>query len=392
VSDARVSFELSIVMPCLNEARSVARCVSKAVGFFERVGVAGEVIVADNGSTDDSCHIAEQAGARVVTAPRHGYGEALRAGVQAARGRLVVMGDSDNTYDFGALGPFLERLRAGDDLVVGNRFRGGIEPGAMPFLHRHIGNPVLTRLARLFFGAPIGDVYCGLRGFSKGAFQRMDLQSAGMEFALEMIIKATSLRLRVSEVPVVLGRPEPGRLPHLRPWKDGRRSLLLYLASIPGGLFLRPGVALMLGGMVLGALLTIGPVPLGPLSLDIHTLLYCSGAVTIGFQLVTYSIFLRFHMVTARLLPPDPAFARQIAAMRIELGLFIGGTLVLAGIAASLLALSVWSEHAFRALDPFVVMRIAIPAATALILGVQVVAASLYLSLLKGHLRIRESA
>ena len=379
-------------MPCLNEARSVARCVSKALGFFECAGVAGEVVVADNGSTDDSCRTAEQAGARVVAAPRRGYGEALRAGVQAARGRLVVMADSDGTYDVGALGPFLERLRAGDDLVVGNRFLGGIEPGAMPVLHRYIGNPVLTRIARLFFGAPIGDVYCGLRGFSKEAFQRLDLQSAGMEFALEMIIKATLLRLRISEVPVALGCPEPGRRPHLRPWKDGRRSLLLYLASVPGGLFLYPGLALMLGGLLPGALLISGPVSLGPLSLDIHTLLYCSGAASIGFQLVTYSVLLRFQMVNARLLPPDPAFARQIAAMRIELGLLVGGTLALAGLAASLLAVGVWRQHAFRALDPFVGMRLAIPAATALILGVQVIAASLFLSLLKGQLRIRQSA
>jgi hypothetical protein len=262
----------------------------------------------------------------------------------------------------------------------------------MPPLHRYIGNPVLTRIARLFFGAPIGDVYCGLRGFSKEAFQRLDLQSAGMEFALEMIIKATLLKLRISEVPVALGRPEPGRLPHLRPWKDGRRSLLLYLASVPGGLFLYPGLALVLGGLMLGALLISGPVSLGPLRLDIHTLLYCSGAVSIGFQLVTYSVLLRFQMVNARLLPPDPAFARQIAAMRIELGLLVGGTLALAGVAASLLAVGVWSEHAFRALDPFVGMRLAIPAATALILGVQVIAASLFLSLLKGQLRIRQSA
>jgi len=384
-----VDLELSIVMPCLNEVHTLARCIAKARGFLEGHGVAGEVIVADNGSTDGSPALAEQLGARVEPVARRGYGAALRAGIDAAQGRYVVMGDSDDSYDFAALAPFLARLRAGDDLVVGNRFQGGIAPGAMPFLHRYLGNPILSLLARLFFGVTIGDVYCGLRGISRAAFDRLDQQSTGMEFALEMVVKATLLEMRVSEVPTTLSPDGRGRPPHLRTWRDGRRSLLLYLASMPRGLFLYPGLVLVGVGLGLGAAIVVRPIAIGGVHLDVHTLLYCAAAVLLGAQLVAHSIVLRFLMVTARLLPPDPAFMRRLSRLKLEYGLAAGGALVLAGLAGVVYLLWIWQARSFGDLDPFSTMRIAIPSAMAVALGLQVAFAALFLSLVKWQVRSR---
>jgi glycosyltransferase involved in cell wall biosynthesis len=388
-----VDLELSIVMPCLNEARTVGGCVERALRFLERSGVRGEVIVADNGSTDGSRQVAEGLGARVVPVARKGYGAALREGIKASCGRLVVMGDSDLSYDFAALAPFVERLRAGDDLVVGNRFRGGIEPGAMPPLHRHIGNPGLSLLARLFFRVPVGDVYCGLRGFSRAAFDRLDLQSTGMEFALEMIVKARLLGMRLSEVPTTLSRDGRGGRPsHLRSWRDGRRSLLLYLSSIPRGLFLYPGLVALLAGLVLGTLITHGALEIGGSRLDVHTLLYCSAAVLLGFQLVAYSVVLRLLMLSARLLPADPVFVHRLGAVKLEHGLALSVLLLLAGSAGTGYLLNLWRERAFGDLDPFVVMRVAIPSVTAITLGLQVGFAALFLSLVKWQIGSRSAS
>jgi len=387
-----VDIELSVVMPCLDEARTLPSCIGKARGFLENAGVAGEVIVADNGSTDGSQAIAEKLGARVVPVARRGYGAALRAGFEAARGRYVVMGDSDDSYDFSALAPFLDRLRAGDDLVVGNRFRGGIAPGAMPFLHRHLGNPVLSAIARLFFGVPVGDAYCGLRGLSRDAFLRLDQQSTGMEFALEMLVKATLLRMRISEVPTTLSPDGRGRPAHLRSWRDGRRSLLLYLASMPRGLFLYPGIALLVIGGVLGAVLVVRPLAIGTVHLDVHTLLCCAGAVLLGAQLMTYSVVLRFLMVTARLLPPDPPFMRRLSRLKIEHGLAAGTALVGAGLAGVVYLVGIWRARSFGGLDPFSAMRVAIPSVTAITLGLQVAFAALFLSLVKWQMRSRKAS
>jgi glycosyltransferase involved in cell wall biosynthesis len=385
------TLELSIVMPCLNEAETVGRCVAKARDFLQRQGVSGEVIVADNGSADGSPALAKAAGARVVNATPRGYGAALRAGIAVSCGRYVVMGDSDDSYDFTALAPFLERLRTGDDLVVGNRFRGGIEPGAMPALHRFLGNPTLSLVARLLFRSPFGDIYCGLRGFTRETYDNLDLQSMGMEFALEMIIKATLLRLRISEVPTVLQRAGRSRPPHVRAWRDGRRSLLLYLSCVPGWFFLYPGIAAMAIGLLFGALLLRGPLHIGRLHLDVHTLLYCGTAVLVGFQLVSYSVYLRLLMLTARLLPPDPDFTRRVGTLKLEHGLAAGGALVLAGVLLTVRALGIWRAHAFGDLDPFEVMRLAIPAATTITLGLQIGAAALFFSLLKWQIRVRHA-
>ena len=384
--------DLSIVMPCLDEARTIGTCVRKALGFLERSGVAGEVIVADNGSTDGSQALAANLGARVVPVPRRGYGAALRAGIEASRGRFVVMGDSDDSYDFSALQPFLDRLRSGDDVVVGNRFKGGIAPGAMPFLHRRLGNPGLSWLARLLFRMPVGDVYCGLRGLTREAFDRLDQQSAGMEFALEMLVKARMLGMRISEVPTRLSPDGRDRPPHLRTWRDGRRSLLLYLASVPRGLFLYPGVVLTLAGLVGLALLAAGPVRVGGVSFDVHTLLLCAFAVLLGGQLVAQSLVLRFLMVHERLLPPDPKFMERLARLKFEYGFALGTLLALAGFAGIGYLTWSWAAHGFGSLDPFATMRIAIPSATAVALGLELDIAALFLSLVKWPFRSRGAA
>lgn len=389
---SRGGVELSVVMPCLNEARTLGTCIEKARGFLERQGVAGEIVVADNGSTDGSQAIAAALGARVVPVTERGYGAALRTGLEAARGQYVVMGDSDDSYDFSGLAPFLAQLRTGDDLVVGNRFRGGIAPGAMPFLHRYVGNPVLGLTARLFFGVPVRDVYCGLRGLSRAAFDRLDMQGRGMEFALEMLVKARALGMTISEVPTTLAPDGRGRPPHLKTWRDGRRSLLLYLASMPRGLFLYPGVALIGIGIVLGIALLAGPISLMGVTLDIHTLLLCGAAVNLGFQLVAQSIVLRFLMVSARLLPPQPRFMKWLARGRLEVGLGIGLLISAAGLGGVLDLLYVWKQHAFGDLDPFATMRVAIPAVAAMTLGLQVAFAALFLSLVKWQSRTRSAA
>jgi hypothetical protein len=351
--------------------------------------VSAEIIVADNGSSDGSQALAASLGARVIAVPQRGYGAALRAGFEAAQGRYVVMGDSDDSYDFSALAPFLERLRAGDELVVGNRFRGGIAQGAMPPLHRYFGNPLLSLFARVFFRVPIGDVYCGLRGFQRTLVSRLDLQSSGMEFALEMIVKSQLLGVRMSEVATTLSRDGRGRPPHLNTWRDGRRSLLLYIASLPAGFLLYPGVLLMVTGLVFGGLLVAGPVTFGGVHFDVHTLLFCSAAVLLGFQLIAYSVAVRFLMVTARLLPPHLGFPEWVVNMRFEHGLGAGLVLIVTGLLGVLRLLRTWESVSFADLDPFMTMRIAIPSATAITLGLEVAFAALFLSLAKWQARTR---
>jgi len=382
-SAASAPTELSVVMPCLNEAETVATCVAKAVAFFARHGVAGEVVVADNGSTDGSQQLAERAGARVVHAPTRGYGGALLAGIDAARGRFVVMGDADDSYDFGALEPFLARLRAGDELVMGNRFKGGIRAGAMPPLHRFLGNPVLTGIGRLLFASPVGDFHCGLRGFDRDAIRRLALQTTGMEFASEMVVKATLSGLRISEVPTVLSPDGRTRPPHLRSWRDGWRHLRFMLLFSPRWLFLYPGLALMALGLVVGAWLLPGPRRIGSVTFDVHTLLYAGLAVLIGFQAILFAIFSKVFVMTEGLLPVDPRFGRLPRWLSLETGLVGGGVLVLAGLAGSIAQVLGWGRESFGPLEPTRVLRSVIPAVIALALGAQLVLASFFLSLLE---------
>jgi glycosyl transferase family 2 len=374
--------ELSIVMPCLDEAITLPACIEKAQDFLRANGVRGEIVVGDNGSTDGSQAIAERLGARVVPVAVLGYGAAAHEAAMAARGRYIIMGDADDSYDFARLRPFLDRLRAGCDLVMGNRFAGGIAPGAMPWKNRVIGNPVLSGIGRLFFRAPARDFHCGLRGFARDALRRMDLQTTGMEYASEMVIKATLLGLRIEEVPTTLGVEGRSRPSHLRPWRDGWRHLRFMLLYSPQWLFLYPGAALMALGLAVGAWLLPGPRRVGSVELDVHTLLYCAVAVLIGFQAVCFAIFAKTYAIGEGLLPEDPRLRRLYAYVTLETGLAIGALLIVGGAAGSIGALLVWGTQRFGHLDPTRMLRAVIPSALALTLGCQIVLSSFFLSVL----------
>ena len=374
--------EVSVVMPCLNEAETVAVCIQKARACLADNGVSGEIIVADNGSTDGSQAIAEAEGARVVPVVTKGYGSALMGGISAARGRFVIMGDADDSYDFSALMPFIEQLRDGSDLVMGNRFKGGIAPGAMPPLHRYIGNPLLSGLGRLFFRCPVGDFHCGLRGFSRAAYDRMKLQTTGMEFAGEMVVKSTLLGLRIAEVPTTLSPDGRSRPPHLRSWRDGWRNLRFMLLFSPRWLFLYPGLLLMLLGLGVGGWLLPETRQLGQAKLDVHTLAYSALAVLLGFQSVLFALYTRSFAHSRGLLLGSPGLNKPYRWLTLEAGLMLGGILMLLGLGGSVSATLGWSETDFGELNPSVVLRQVIPSILALALGVQIVLGSFFLSVL----------
>jgi glycosyltransferase involved in cell wall biosynthesis len=369
-------------MPCLDEAETLGTCIAKALACFERDGIRGEVLVADNGSTDGSIEIARRAGARVVEEPRRGYGNALRAGILAARGRYVIMGDADDSYEFTALGPFVASLRDGAELVMGNRFQGGIAPGAMPPLHRYLGNPVLTGIGRMFFRSPVGDFHCGLRGFNRESVLRLGLSTEGMEFASEMVVRATVEGLRIVEVPAALSPDGRSRPPHLRSFRDGWRHLRFLLLFSPRWLFLYPGAILMLVGIASMLWLLPGPRRVGPIGLDVNTLVYSSAAIVCGFQAVVFAVFAKVFAINARLLPADPRIQRFTSLVSIELGMAAGVVLLLAGLGAGAYAVGMWGRESFGALVPETSLRIVAPSATALILGLQLFFSSLFLGVL----------
>ncbi len=374
--------ELSIVMPCLNEAETLAICIDKARGFLERAGIAGEVVIADNGSTDGSCEIAIAHGARVVAIAAKGYGSALRGGIAAAHGRYVIMGDADDSYDFVNLEPFVENLRRGDELVMGNRFKGGIRPGAMPPLHRYLGNPVLTWIGRLFFGSPSGDFHCGLRGFNREAILGLGLRTTGMEFASEMVVRATLQGLRISEVPTTLSKDGRSRPPHLRSWRDGWRHLRFLLMYSPRWLFLYPGLLVMLAGLGTGLWLLPQPRTVAGVVFDIQTLLYAGLSVILGFQAVVFAVFTKVFVINEGLMPEDARLTRVFRRVTLETGLITGLVLVLAGLGGTIWAIGAWSRQHFGPLDPGQTMRWLVPAATSLVIGWQTIFASFFLSIL----------
>lgn len=375
--------ELSIVMPCLNEAETLGVCIGKARRSLEKHNIAGEVIIADNGSTDGSQEIACGMGARVVRVAAKGYGNALMGGILAARGKYIIMGDADDSYDFGNVIPFIQKMRDGYDLVMGNRFKGGIKPGAMRPLHRYFGNPVLTGIARLlFWHPPCGDFHCGLRGFSKSAALRMDLQTTGMEFASEMIVKAALLQMRITEVPTVLSPDGRSRPPHLRSWRDGWRHLRFLLLYSPRWLFLYPGGLLMLIGLVIGLWLFLSPRIVGGVTLDVHTLLYAGLAIVIGFQSVIFALFTKIFAVNERLLPEDPRLNKLFRYVNLEVGLVVGSILLLLGLSGSIYVVSTWGQRSFGPLEPSETLRMVIPAVICIALGFQIVLSSFFLSVL----------
>ncbi|MBE9167806.1 glycosyltransferase [Pleurocapsales cyanobacterium LEGE 06147] len=373
-STKRGGVEVSIVMPCLNEAETIGTCIAKAQWYIREHNLAGEIIIADNGSTDGSQEIATQMGARVVPVQEKGYGSALIGGIRAARGQYIIMGDADDSYDFTNLTPFIEKLRAGYDLVMGNRFKGGIEPGAMPLHHRYLGNPVLTGIGKLLFSSPCGDFHCGLRGFRKDAIAQLDLRTTGMEFASEMVVKATLHRMRITEVPTTLSPDGRSRPPHLRSWRDGWRHLRFLFLYSPRWLFFYPGILLILIGLV--ATFWLLPSP------KVHTLLYASTAIVIGFQIVTFALFTKVFAISEGLLPEDRRLRRVFKYFNLETGLIAGSILLLLGIVTSIYAFEIWEQSLFGPLDPAQMMRIVIPSVTCLGLGFQVIFSSFFLSVL----------
>ena len=378
-----LDLELTIMMPCLNEAETIATCVRRAGDWLARSDVAGEVLVADNGSTDGSQALAAANGARIVAVAEKGYGAAIRGGIAAARGRYVIVGDADQSYDFGALDPFVAKLREGYDLVVGNRFQGGIAPGAMPALHRYLGNPVLSFLGRLLFRAPIGDFHCGLRGFSREAMLRLGLSTPGMEFASEQIVKAALNDLKIAEVPTTLSPDGRSRSPHLRTWRDGWRHLRFLLIHRPRWLFLYPGAGLTLAGAALIVWLLPGPRELAGVVLDIHTMLYAAVAAVAGFQAVNFAVMANDFAVSTGVLPQDPLLTRLGRRLSLEVGLALGAALLAIGVAGLVYAVVVWGGSEFGALSPASIMRIVIPSAALFVIGLQLALSSFFLALIR---------
>ncbi len=382
VRDPKCDLELSIVMPCLDEAETLESCITKAQRFLEESEIAGEVIVADNGSSDGSPEIARRCGARVVEVAPRGYGHALRAGIEAASGRYVILGDADDSYDFLDLALFVERLREGYDLVIGNRFLGGVRAGAMPWTHRWIGNPLLTATGRLFFGSTIGDFHCGLRGLRRAAYPAMGLRTTGMEFASEMVIKCTLNGLSTVEVPTVLHPDGRSRAPHLRTWRDGWRHLRFMLLFSPRWLFLVPGLLLFVLGGIATVLLVAGSVHVGNVVVDIHSLLVAGLCGLLGYQLVIFAVFTKTFAITEGFHPEPPYYKRLYRYVSLETGLLVGAVIAFVGLALLGRAVWSWSETGFAGLDPRVTMRQTIPAAVLMILGVQTIFASFFLSIL----------
>jgi glycosyltransferase involved in cell wall biosynthesis len=374
--------ELSIVMPCLNEAQTVGPCVDKAFSFLRLNDIAGEVIVADNGSTDGSQAIAASRGARVVPAAEKGYGKALLAGIEAARGTFVIMGDSDDSYDFSALAGFVDKLRAGYDLVLGNRFRGGIEPGAMPALHKFFGNPLLSLIGRTLYGSPSGDFYCGLRGFRRDAILSLDLDSPGMEFALEMIVKATIRNFRITEIPTRLAIDGRDRPSHLRSWRDGWRSVRLFLFLSPRAVFLYPGAAIFLLGVVGTLILFFRTVIIGSVSFAEHTMVMTAAAINIGFEAMLFWAFAKVIAIQRGLLRQDPIFERLRRAMPLERGLALGAVLLVLGLSSFGAALAEWFNVGFGQLSSATAIRLVIVSSTTLVLSAQILYGSFFLYLL----------
>ncbi len=376
------SIELTILMPCLNEAETVAICVRKAQEFLQRTGVVGEVLVADNGSSDGSVELAQRAGARVVRVAQKGYGSALMAGIADAHGRFVIMADADDSYDFSLIDGFLASLRSGSELVIGHRFRGGIRPGAMPWLHRYLGNPVLSFIGRLFFSCRIGDFHCGLRGINRAAALRLGLSAPGMEFASEMIVKAALAGWAIDEVPTVLSPDGRSRPPHLRSWRDGWRHLRFLLMMSPRWLLLYPGLFLIAAGVVVELLLLRGPIAVHGVGFGVHTMLYAAGATILGLQLVLFSVIARTVGVLKHLLPMTPRLREFLRVFTVERGIFLGAALGLSGLALAVYSLDTWFRARFGPLNPLAAMHAVITSVTLMLGGGEVLCASFLLGLI----------
>lgn len=380
-----LNIELSIVMPCLNEAETLERCIEKARAGIQKAGITGEVLIADNGSTDGSQDIAVKCGARVVPVIAKGYGSALRGGIEAAQGKWIIMGDADDSYDFSNITGFVQKLREGYDLVMGCRMpRGGgtIMPGAMPWKNRWLGNPVLSTIGRIFFKCPAQDFHCGLRGFSKAAYEKMELKTTGMEFASEMVIKGTFKSLRITEVPITLHKDGRSRPPHLKPWRDGWRHLRFMLIYSPRWLFLMPGLFLGLIGLGAATFLTAEPVRANGVSFDVGTLAVACMLAIVGFQLVAFAFFTKVFAIAEGLLPEDPKLSRVFTVFTLEKGIVVGLVIFVAGLAWLGRAVWIWEQINYGSMPYAENLRRLIPAVTLIVLGVQTIFSSFFMSVL----------
>ena len=379
------AIELSIVMPCLNEAETLARCIEKAKLGLQRSGVRGEIVIADNGSSDGSQSIAEKLGVRVVPVKNKGYGNALCGGIRAAAGKWILMGDTDDSYDFSEISGFVKKFQEGFELVMGCRLPSGggtIMPGAMPWKNRWIGNPVLSFIGQLFFKSPARDFHCGLRGFTREALEKMDLQTTGMEFASEMVIKATLKRLRISEVPITLHKDGRSRPPHLKPWRDGWRHLRFMLLFSPRWLFLVPGLLLSALGLAASIALSFADLRVGAVEFNVGTLAVACMTVIIGFQLVAFAFYTKVFAIAEGLLPDDPKLTRVFKIFTLEKGILVGLAVLLSGGALLAHALWVWRQAGYGLLSVEDNLRRLIPAVTLVVLGVQTVFSSFFMSVL----------
>jgi glycosyltransferase involved in cell wall biosynthesis len=381
--------ELSIVLPCLNEAETLEICIRKAQQSLRSLGVDGEVIVADNGSTDGSQDIARAAGARVVDVPRKGYGAALQGGIEAAGGRYVLMGDADDSYALDDIGGFLEALRAGADVVMGNRFQGGIEPGAMPFLHRYVGNPVLSWAGRLFFKIPVGDFHCGMRAFRRDRILALGMQTEGMEFASEMVVRASLNGLRIEEVPTRLRPDGRSRAPHLRTWRDGWRHLRFLFAFSPRWFLLYPGLAMLAVGLLGMGWLAVGDLTIGGLTFGIHTMLACATAVVTGLQVTGVAVIARSYASHLGMLPRSARLEKWLERTTLERGLLLGTVLALAGITCFVIAVVQWGSTGFGVLDPVSTMQLPLLGMVLIVGGAQLAVVSFAVSLIAAGTRPR---
>jgi glycosyltransferase involved in cell wall biosynthesis len=379
--EAETVIAVSAVMPCLNEEKTLGLCIAKIQRAFAELGVAGEVVVADNGSSDRSVEIAGSLGARVVHEQRKGYGAALLAGISAARGHIVIMADADDSYDWAALGDFVRKIEEGYDLVMGNRFKGGIEPGAMPSLHRYLGNPVLSTLARVMYKIPISDFHCGMRAFTRDAFERMNVRTAGMEFATEMVVSAAHAGLRITEIPTRLYPDKRDRPPHLRSFRDGWRHLRFILTYAPDWLYLVPGGLLFLLGMAGMALLVAGPAHIGSFSFGIHFLALASLFTLLGANIIGFGLLARLINAGRKPIRESSAFGRLLAWFTLERGLVIGGLLTLAGLAVDVSLLVEWLASSFGEMAGTV--HLAFVATTIMLLGVNAIFASFLFNMLR---------
>lgn len=375
-------YELTILMPCLNEAETLAICIEKAQTFLHESKVNGEILIADNGSTDGSQEIARSHGARVADIDERGYGAALIGGCNAAKGRYVIMGDADDSYDFLHLMPFIEKLRDGYELVMGNRFRGGIEKGAMPPLHRYLGNPVLSFIGRLFFPCEIKDFHCGLRGYNRESILRLGLQTTGMEYASEMVVKSTLNHLKIAEVPTTLKKDGRSHAPHLRSWSDGWRHLKFLLMHSPNWLFMYPGAILFVIGLILTVVLCFGPLKLGGISLSIHTMMYGAAMMMVGVNLVQFSLFTRSYARVSGFIPADGKVDKWLENVTTERGVAIGILLFFAGIIVTIVAFCIWGGESFGGLSPENMMRITIPAMALIVIGINITFGSFFIGIL----------